>query len=138
MFIKLLLINVVFALGKIHGNGRWDDQLRGISPTYDRTMYIYRSNTYNSLNKLVAIMHSLSLFCMILFLVLQRYSTAIVINIVAVLSFSYLLDWPIHVFLMLRANRRAKLWAQITKDKKKLTKKERKRIEEEFDSILRR
>lgn len=139
MIIDLILLNIVFAIGKICGNRRWDNQLRGISLTYDRTKYFCRSNTYKTLNRFVAIVHTLSLFNMILLPILQRCCTVQEINItVAVLSFSFIFDWPIHVLLMLKTNRRAKLWAQITKGKKKLTKIERKQIEEEFYNILRR
>lgn len=139
MVIDLILLNIVFAIGKICGNRRWDNQLKDISPTYDRTKYLARSNTYKTLIRLVAIVHTLSLFSTILLPALRRYCTVKEINIaVAVLSFSFMIDWPIHVLLMLQANRKAKLWAQITKDKKKLTKMERKQIKEEFDNILRR
>lgn len=147
--IRMLLAIIVSAFFRISKNKRYDDELTGISYTYERPKLGDRSNTYHVLNKLTAITHLTSFVGMLLLEPLYRfcinvnnvvtgYVAYVVFIAVFILSYSFLLDWPLVVFIGFRTNRRAKLWAKLTNNKKKLTNMERHRIQTEFDRIWRK
>lgn len=139
MLIEMILINVIFAIGKVSGTRRWDAQLKWESSTYERTACNCRSATYQLMSRIIIFFHIGSLISLFAELILRSLgNVSIICSVAGVFSFAYIIDWPIYVFLMFRANRRAKLWGELSNHKKKLTLKERRRVQEEFDKRLKR
>lgn len=138
-FVILIVTNIWFAVAKIVGNRKWDRQLKWKFPTYERTACNCHSDTYQLMSKMIIIVHIGSLISLFLEFVLHNLgNTSLICSVAGVFSFAYMFDTPVHVFLIYRANKRAKLWDELSNHKKKLTLKERRRVQEEFDKRLKR
>lgn len=139
MLIETTILNIIFAIGKVLGIRRWDEELKWESSTYERTACNCRSDTYQLMSKIIIFVHIGSLIGLFAELILRSLgNTSIICSVAGMLSIAFMFDMPVHVALMLRANRRAKLWDELSNHKKKLTLKERRRVQEEFDKRLKR
>lgn len=133
----LLFTNSWTFVVKLMQNRTGDDELEGISQTYERPANAPRwSNPYRKLNQLTIATHAVSLISTVVLFFAEEYCVHVINTILFLLSWLFLLDLPVRLFLMIRAHRRAKIWAMITNNKKRLTRKERREAEEELKRLL--
>ena len=136
LFVTLLFTNCWTLVVKLMANRSGDDELKGIAYTYERPANARWSNPYRKINQLIIAAHAVSLISVIVLFFAGEYCMHEIYMILVLLSYLFLLDFPVRLFLMIRAHRRAKIWAKITNNKKRLTRKERREAEEELKRLL--
>ena len=136
LFVTLLFTNCWTLVVKLMANRSGDDELKGIAHTYERPANARWSNPYRKINQLIIAAHAVSLISVIVLFFAGEYCMHEIFLILYILSWVYILDWPALVLIIIRENRRAMVWAKITNNKKRLTRKERREAEEELKRLL--
>ena len=132
----VLLFNIWITSRKLTIVRDGDRELEEIAYTYERPVNARQSNPYRKMKQYVFIIQSVSFISTIVTEIMGKYCTRETFLILYILSWVYILDWPALVLIIIRENRRAMVWAKITNNKKRLTRKERREAEEELKRLL--
>lgn len=126
----IVLFNMFYLFGALHANRLFDKELKALSPTFERRKIDEHSDAYYKLNRIAIIISSIALCSSFVSFVAEGLSLPQTVqSVFQIIGCLFFIEMPIKVVCMFATGRKAKKWLRLSRNKLKLTNKERRELE---------